>query len=891
MKTKLTCMTPSPATPGIFTVFALAGGLMLSNVNPVQAQVLFSDDFDGYAAPSTVTAAGVTNGYKILFGAASGPSDFKAVFGFDYSTVTSPGPIPSAPSSIGGTTKGLLLTVNKDATGAAAAVNLYPTNQTFTGNFSVTFDIWMNYVVNPNSTEHALFGINHTGNVTNRVGQAGSDGLFFAMSAEGGSSSTSSSSRDYSVFRGGGTATPVLMTGAALFGPTPPLGANFDNADAGFAALFPSSAGTPGNMWVQGEVRQETNVVTWLLNNTIVAQYTNTFAYGSGDILLGYNDIFASIGDPNSFVIFDNIKVTSLGGLPVVSVTAPTPLANETGLVAGKYTITRSSTSGAVTVNYLMSGTASNGLDYVTLPGSVTLPSGVASTNITLTPIADGISEPIETAILTLQPGAGYTVSSPIAATVTILDGDAPKVSLSTAQPILLEGVSAASVTMTLTRVGLTNSALSVGIGYSGTATLGADYAAPATVALAAGAITTTFKMTPIDDNLIEGNETAIVTVLNGTNYQAVAPSAVTNTIVDDEILPGVPIFADAFNSVDAGTNWTVSPYSGDTYADFGYDYSVDGIPEAPSSSGAFAPRRGLKMRANEVSAAVAGISASPANADFEGNYRLRFDLFMSYSGPLNNASVPGQTQAAEAGVGVSGTQTVWPLGFEGQGIWFTTTGDGGNAAVTGDYNAYGGNVPFGDTSEVYAAGTTNGPRDNVNPYYAPWPAVTAPPAMVSVYTNQTGSTGVGSWGLAWHKHVITKRGTVVSWDVDGRRVAAVDASTNGVTLANNVFVGYYDPYLSVTTNATTEFGLFDNVRVESLGRPLIGATAKTGATVNFVFLGEDGDQVADFDVQAAGLVAGPYTGIAATITKIDATHFAVSASSASGSFFRVRRL
>lgn len=289
----------------------------------------FVDDFDNYTSPSIVTATGTTNGYKIFFGAASGGVDFMAVFGFDYSTITSPTNIPSAPHSSGGTTKGLYLTVNKfDATAAAAAVNLYPAGQVFSNNFSLKFDMWINWSDISSSTEHALFGINHSGNVTNRIGQAASDGLFFAVDGEGGNgvSATSSTIRDYSVFSGGGGAIPVLTTSSSSFGPTPPLGARFDNADAGFVSLFPAKtipgvgttpAGAAGLRWVSGEVRQEYNLITWLLNGVAVAQFTNPAAYTNGTILLGYNDTFGSIGDANNFVIFDNVRVENLVLSPV----------------------------------------------------------------------------------------------------------------------------------------------------------------------------------------------------------------------------------------------------------------------------------------------------------------------------------------------------------------------------------------------------------------------------------------------------------------------------------------------------------------------------------------------------------------------------------------------
>ncbi len=313
-----------PANSGNYFATVTNAGGSVNSSNAVLTvlstpNILFSRDFDNFVSPLLVTNVGTTNGYKIVFRSTSSVVDFKAIFGFDYSTVTYPTTIPSAPHSLNGTTKGLLLTVNKDAISAAAAVNLYPTNQFFSGDFALKFDMWINWANINTSTEHTLFGINHSGNITNRVGQSPSDGLFFAVEGEADSSTTSTSLRNYSVFRGGGTSAPVLLiTNNFAFGPTPLLGARFDNTDAGFQNLFPAQtfagygsvpAGIAGLRWISGEVRQENNLITWLMNGVAIAQYTNTFAYTNGNILLGYNDYYDSTGDSNNFVVFDNIRV------------------------------------------------------------------------------------------------------------------------------------------------------------------------------------------------------------------------------------------------------------------------------------------------------------------------------------------------------------------------------------------------------------------------------------------------------------------------------------------------------------------------------------------------------------------------------------------------------
>ncbi|MEY4917535.1 MAG: hypothetical protein RL616_1448 [Verrucomicrobiota bacterium] len=287
----------------------------------------FVDDFDSYVSPSTVIAPATTNGYKIFFGADSGATDFKAVFGFDYSTISFPTNIPSAPHSTGGTTKGLFLSANKDATGIAAGVNLYPLAVFASNNFALKFDVWLNWTNPGSATEHALFGINHSGNVTNRVSQPTSDGLFFAVDGDGNVAGTTTTIRDFGIFRGAGAgAIPfMLTTNNTTFGPTPPLGKNFDNNDPGLASLFPAKtvpgystpAGSPGLSWVSGEVRQENNLITCLLNGVAIAQYTNTFGYTNGAVLLGYNDVFASLGSTNNFVIFDNVSVAPIVFAPV----------------------------------------------------------------------------------------------------------------------------------------------------------------------------------------------------------------------------------------------------------------------------------------------------------------------------------------------------------------------------------------------------------------------------------------------------------------------------------------------------------------------------------------------------------------------------------------------
>src|SRR5439155_2291716 len=75
---------------------------------------------------------------------------------------------------------------------------------------------------------------------------------------------------------------------------------------------------------------------------------------------------------------------------PTVSVAATDPEASEPGPDPGTFTLSRSgSMASTLTVRYSLGGSAANGIDYQSLPTSVTIPAGAASATVTVTPIDD----------------------------------------------------------------------------------------------------------------------------------------------------------------------------------------------------------------------------------------------------------------------------------------------------------------------------------------------------------------------------------------------------------------------------------------------------------------------------------------------------------------------
>jgi hypothetical protein len=77
-----------------------------------------------------------------------------------------------------------------------------------------------------------------------------------------------------------------------------------------------------------------------------------------------------------------------------------------------------------LTVFYRASGSATPGIDYSNLTGSVTIAPGKLTNYFLVKPINDLTAEPAETVVVTLLSRPAYKIGSPSTATVTIADDD-----------------------------------------------------------------------------------------------------------------------------------------------------------------------------------------------------------------------------------------------------------------------------------------------------------------------------------------------------------------------------------------------------------------------------------------------------------------------------------
>ncbi len=256
-------------------------------------------------------------------------------------------------------------------------------------------------------------------------------------------------------------------------------------------------------------------------------------------------------------------------------------------------------------------------------------------------------------------------------------------------------------------------------------------------------------------------------------------------------------------SALESGVGWGVNS-TGDTAATFGYDYSADGIPEAPNSLVGDTATSGLKLEANIVSPSAAeSLTAYPIGENFTGNYRLRFDAWINFSlDNFYNNGAAGTTEFIGGGIGYDNVAT-----DVGPGVHILATGDGGSGS---DWRIFNGGA-FQST-DAMLAGTRNGFAS----YYSDFlPAVTAPVGQ-QPDTPPNESTA-GSPGFQWVTFDIQNNEGYVVVKIEkpgGDTLPLIGLNGTGNT-DGNIGLTYADFFSSVSTQPEFQFGLIDNVVVD----------------------------------------------------------------------------
>lgn len=253
-------------------------------------------------------------------------------------------------------------------------------------------------------------------------------------------------------------------------------------------------------------------------------------------------------------------------------------------------------------------------------------------------------------------------------------------------------------------------------------------------------------------------------------------------------------LFRDQMND---GTGWSANVGgTGDSQFAFNYDYSADGIPEAPNAEGGDAATRGVKLEANLVSPTTGEFfTLYPNGQNFTGDYQLRFDSWMNFG-------TSGSTEFIGGGIGYDGVTADIASGAQ-----LIATGEGGSG---NDWRAFKSPPQF----FVPAGDMAGGTRQGSDAYYADF--------LPSVNGSVAGSPGF-QWVTFEFNVVgddvsilIEKPGgaqlEIVSYD----KTSIADGSS-GVNTDGNISLFYADFFTSVAGDPALQFGLIDNVVVTAL--------------------------------------------------------------------------
>ncbi|MFN7282610.1 MAG: beta strand repeat-containing protein [Dolichospermum sp.] len=200
------------------------------------------------------------------------------------------------------------------------------------------------------------------------------------------------------------------------------------------------------------------------------------------------------------------------------------------------YTFTRTGvTTNALTVNYTIGGTATNGSDYASLPSSIAFAAGLATATVIVDPTADTTVESNETVALTLASGTGYTIGTTTAVTGTINNDDFFQLSINNVT--VVEGQDS-NATLTVTVNNPNPQQISVNYATAPVnATANVDYTSKTgTLIIPANISTANITIPILNDHLNESDKAFTVTLSNPTNATINPNEASGQVIITDTL-------------------------------------------------------------------------------------------------------------------------------------------------------------------------------------------------------------------------------------------------------------------------------------------------------------------------------------------------------------------
>lgn len=312
-------------------------------------------------------------------------------------------------------------------------------------------------------------------------------------------------------------------------------------------------------------------------------------------------------GSDGLYALDDLVVNYTNSGASTVSVASGTPAAEAAVPTAGTFTITFSSaTAASTTLDYAYAGSSTFNTDYTVsysagtpsgsaATGTLTVPSGVTSVTVTITPIDDAAVEGTETVSLTISnPSGGYSLGNS-SSSINITDDDFPKTASVTAGANANEPSTNGTFTVTLSDAAPVGG-VTVTYTLAGTATSGADYTdgGAGSITIPAGLLSGVITLTTLNDASQENDETISITLTGANATYTIATANATINISDDGDLDPIPYtgttYSQNFNTLataatgnsfptgwgisESGTNTNFSYAAGDGSSNSGNSYS-----------------------------------------------------------------------------------------------------------------------------------------------------------------------------------------------------------------------------------------------------------------------------------------------------------------------------
>ncbi|MEG4485274.1 DUF4347 domain-containing protein, partial [Microcoleus sp. D2_18a_B4] len=314
---------------------------------------------------------------------------------------------------------------------------------------------------------------------------------------------------------------------------------------------------------------------------------TNAITFAAWDQIVGTNGGVADYttdrtNNTTSSVFSSATETANITINPSVNLNLS--VSSNTGTEAGTTAITvtasaESAVTGPQTVDLGVAGTGITAGDYNLSDTTITIPSGQTTGIVTFTVVDDALIEGSETATLAISnPSAGIVLGTNTTQNIAITDNDFPNVNLSVSSNTGTEAGTTA-ITVTATASTAVEGPQTVDLGVTGTGITAGDYnLSDTTITIPSGQTTGTVTFTVVDDALIEGSETATLTISNPSAGIGLGTNTTQNIAITDNGFPTI-------NGTPGADNLSGTP-NPDTINGFAGNDTINGLASNDTLNG-----------------------------------------------------------------------------------------------------------------------------------------------------------------------------------------------------------------------------------------------------------------------------------------------------------------